>query len=107
MPPLSSTTARQLIEQAYLLSVVRFMEAFDKTNLLALEEFLVRFSQLVVEQRWIKEITINPLVLSPEQPMALEARVILHGTEVQEKEVPQVVLATSPEPITYRWGRSR
>ena len=107
LPPLSSTTARQLIEQAYLLSVVRFMEAFDKTNLLALEEFLVRFSQLVVEQRWIKEITINPLVLSPEQPMALEARVILHGTEVQEKEVPQVVLATSPEPITYRWGRSR
>jgi acetyltransferase len=30
----------------------------------ALERLLVRFSQLVVEQRWIKEIDINPLLAS-------------------------------------------
>ena len=29
-------------------------------DLAALEELLVRFSQLVIEQRWIKEIDINP-----------------------------------------------
>jgi acetyltransferase len=33
-------------------------------DLAALEQLLVRFSQLVVEQRWIKEIDINPLLAS-------------------------------------------
>ena len=31
----------------------------------ALEQLLVRFSHLVVEQQWIKEIDINPLLASP------------------------------------------
>ena len=39
----------------------------------------MRFSQLVVEQRWIKEIDINPLLASPERLIALDARVVLHG----------------------------
>ena len=34
-------------------------------DLSALEELLVRFSQLVAEQRWIEEIDINPLLASP------------------------------------------
>ena len=37
-------------------------------DLAALEQLLVRFSQLVVEQPWIKEIDINPLLASPERP---------------------------------------
>ena len=40
---------------------------------------LVRFSQLVVEQRWIKEIDINPLLASPDGLIALDARVVLHA----------------------------
>ena len=54
---------------------VRGRSAID---LAALEELLVRFSQLVIEQRWIKEIDINPLVVSPKQIVALDARVVLH-----------------------------
>ena len=39
-----------------------------------LEQILVRFSQLVVEQRWIKEIDINPLLASADGLLALDAR---------------------------------
>ena len=39
----------------------------------------MRFSQLVVEQRWIKEIDINPLLASPDGLIALDARVVVHG----------------------------
>ena len=45
----------------------------------ALEQLLVRFSQLVVEQPWIEEIDINPLLASPERLIALDARVVLHA----------------------------
>ena len=44
----------------------------------ALEQLLVRFSQLVVEQRRDREIDINPLLATPSGVVALDARVVLH-----------------------------
>ena len=38
---------------------------------------MVRFSQLVVEQRWIREIEINPLLVTPDGALGLDARVVL------------------------------
>ncbi|HAG81539.1 MAG TPA: hypothetical protein DCL61_10295, partial [Cyanobacteria bacterium UBA12227] len=46
-------------------------------DLRELEQIMVRFSQLVVEQRWIKEIDINPLLASSDRLIALDARIIL------------------------------
>jgi acetyltransferase len=37
----------------------------------------VRFSLLLAEQRWIKEIDVNPLVASAEKILALDARIVL------------------------------
>ena len=45
-------------------------------DLAGLEQLLVRFSQLVAEQRWIKEIEINPLLASPEHLLALHLQVV-------------------------------
>jgi len=53
----------------------------------------------VIEQRWIKEIDINPLLASPEHLLALDARVILHGSEINEESLPR--LAIRPYPIQY------
>ena len=47
-------------------------------NLGHIDDLLVRFSHLVVEQPWIKEIDINPLLASAEAMMALDARIVLH-----------------------------
>ena len=46
-----------------------------------LEEILIRFSQLIVEQPLICELDINPLLASTEQMIALDARVILQSKE--------------------------
>ena len=62
----------------------------------ALERLMVRFSQLVVEQRLIKEIDINPLLASPERLLALDARVVLHGPEVEEGDVPKPAIRPYP-----------
>jgi hypothetical protein len=40
-------------------------------DLIALERILVYFSLLVVEQRWIKGIDINPLLVSSQKYLAL------------------------------------
>jgi acetyltransferase len=68
-------------------------------NLAALEELLVRFSRLVTEQRWIKEIDINPLLASPERLIALDARVVVYGKDTDRSELPR--LAIRPYPSRY------
>lgn len=45
------------------------------------------FSKLIVEQKWIKEFDINPLLSSPEKLVALDARIILHNPDSTEEEL--------------------
>jgi acetyltransferase len=72
-------------------------------NLAALEELLVRFSQLVVEQKWIAEIDINPLLASPERLLALDARVALHGREVHADQLPRPAIRPYPNQYVAPW----
>jgi acetyltransferase len=67
----------------------------------ALEQILVRFSRLVVEQRWIKEIDINPLFASSKHLLALDARIVLHEPATSLDDVPQ----TAIRPYPHEWVR--
>lgn len=71
-------------------------------DLAALEALLVRFSQLVVEQPWIEEIEINPLLASP-QLLALDARVVVHGREVGEANLPRPAIRPYPMQYVSTW----
>ncbi|EKQ66872.1 acyl-CoA synthetase (NDP forming) [Leptolyngbyaceae cyanobacterium JSC-12] len=62
LPPLNSTLARRLMEQTRIYKALQGVRGQSPVDLAALEQLLVRFSQLVAEQRWIKEIDINPLL---------------------------------------------
>jgi acetyltransferase len=69
----------------------------------ALEELLVRFSQLVIEQPRIKEIDINPLLVSSKQLVALDARVVLHDPQIPQADLPRCPIRPYPtEYITTR-----
>ena len=57
----------------------------------ALCDVLVRFGQLVIEQPWIREIDINPLLASPEQLIALDARVIVYPADAPEAVRPALL----------------
>ncbi|MBI4785925.1 MAG: acetate--CoA ligase family protein, partial [Chloroflexi bacterium] len=65
LPPLNTTLARRMMEQTIIFKALKGVRGRPPVDLAALEQLLVRFSQLVVEQRWIKEIDINPLLATP------------------------------------------
>ncbi len=121
LPPLNTTLARRMIEQTKIYTALKGVRGRSPVDLLKLEQLLVRFSQLVVEQRWIKEIDINPLLAStpsdPPLPMgrtggliALDARVVLHDLEVTEDKLPQSAIRSYPiqyvTPLTMKDGTS-
>jgi acetyltransferase len=99
LPPLTTTGARQMMEQTRVFAALGGVRGRSSVDLVALEQLLVRFSSLVAEQRQIKEIDINPLLASPNQLLALDARVILHSAEISEDELPK--LAIRPYPLQY------
>lgn len=99
LPPLTTSLARRLMEQTRMFAALQGAHGRPPIDLTALERLLVRFSYLVAEQRQIKEIDINPLFVSPERLLALDARVILHDPHLSEQDLP--ALAIRPYPLQY------
>jgi acetyltransferase len=99
LPPLNTTLARRMMERTKIYTALKGVRGREPVDLAELEKIMVRFSHLVVEQRWIKEIDINPLLAAPGQIIALDARVVLYEPEVTQDELPQ--LAIRPYPTQY------
>jgi acetyltransferase len=102
LPPLTTTLARRTMEQTRIFEALQGVRGRAPVDAAALERLFVRFSQLVVEQPWIREMDINPLLASPERLLALDARVVLHPPETEEKDLPRT--AIRPYPTQYVWA---
>ncbi len=128
LPPLNTTLARRMIERTKIYQALKGIRGRPPVDFTALENLLVRFSQLVVEQRWIKEIDINPLLIQPDWHLhhqnhtaqkrskkkhkgrasaihttppllALDARIVLQPPDLSEADLPK--LAIRPYPVQY------
>jgi len=99
LPPLNTTLARLMMQGTKIYSALKGTRGRKSVDLKALEQLLVRFSQLIVNHRWIKELDINPLLASPEGLLALDARVVLHDAKTKEADLPRP--AIRPYPIQY------
>jgi acetyltransferase len=99
LPPLTTTLARRMMEQTKIYEALKGVRGRKAVDLAALEQLLVRFGQLVVEQPWIQEIDINPLLASAERLVALDARVVVHGQDVTADKLPK--LSIRPYPTRY------
>jgi len=103
LPPLNTTLAQRMMEQTKVFTALKGVRGRKPVNMAALEALLVRFSQLVVEQRWIAEIDINPLLASPDHLLALDARVVLHGPAVTLDQLPKPAIRPYPFQYVSSW----
>jgi acetyltransferase len=104
LPPLTATLARRMMEQTRIFAALHGVRGQKPSDLAALDQLMVRFSQLVAEQRWIKEIDINPLVATEDGGfLALDARVILHDLATDPAKLPAT--AIRPYPAQYLSAR--
>ncbi|CAN5765224.1 hypothetical protein BH24CHL6_BH24CHL6_16750 [soil metagenome] len=103
LPPLNTTLARRMIERTVIARAFGGIRGRRPIDTAALEQLLVRFSLLVVEQRHIAEIDINPLLASPERLLALDARVVLHDPDVADADLPRLAIRPYPRQYVGRW----
>jgi acetyltransferase len=101
LPPLNTTLARRMMQQTRIFKALQGVRGRKPVDLALLDSILVRFSRLIIEQPWIKELDINPLSVSAERIVALDARVVLHGADVKDADLPRPVIR--PYPLQYIW----
>jgi len=99
LPPLNTTLAQRLMERTRVWKVLQGARGAKFAAPLAMEQLLVRFSDMVVSNPRIKEIDINPLLVYEGGAMALDARVVLHGPEIPDADLPRP--AIRPYPVQY------
>lgn len=104
LPPLNTTLARRMMEQTKIYKALKGVRGRAPVDLAELEQVMVRFSRLVVEQPWIKEIDINPLLATPERLVALDARVVVHGPEVTAEQLPKAAIRPYPTRYVSNWS---
>lgn len=103
LPPLNTTLAQRLMEQTRIFAALNGVRGRKSVDLSALEQLLVRFSQLVMEQPWIREIDINPLLATPDHLLALDARVVVHDSGMTAESLPRAAIRPYPAQYVWEW----
>lgn len=99
IPPLNSTLATRFMEKTKIYEALHGVRGRKPVDMEALETVLINFSRMVVENPRIKECDINPLLVSDEEMIGLDARVILHEASISDEHLPK--LAIRPYPLNY------
>ena len=97
LPPLNRLLAGRLIERTKVGKLLKGYRNLPPADMTALEEVLVRLSQLLIDFPEIAELDINPLLSHARGALALDARVVVEPTD---KRSPQH-LCISPYPAQY------
>lgn len=103
LPPLNSTLATRVMERTRIYRALQGVRGRAAVDLPALENVLVNFSRLVIEQPWIKEMDINPLIASDERILALDARIVLHDPATPEEQIPRPAICPYPSQYASAW----
>ena len=102
IPPLNQVLARGVLQQTKIYKMLS--EGFrtrPPVNLRLLDETLVKVSNLIIDFPEIKEIDINPLVISSNAIIALDARIVLDEEAIQNGMQEYGHLIISPYPTRY------
>jgi acetyltransferase len=103
LPPLNSTLAVRMMEQTQIYRALQGVRGRAPANMVALENTLIRFSRMVIEQPWIKEVEINPLLATPERVIALDARIVLQDPGVTPEQLPRSAIRPYPARYVSPW----
>ena len=77
LPPLDLSLAKKLIKETRISRMLGAFRSMPPANMTALENILLRVSEMVSELPMLKEMDINPLILDEDGAWVVDARVIV------------------------------
>ena len=101
LPPLNESLARRMLESLKSWPLLQGYRGKPGANIDRLIEILMRFSYLVADYPEIKELDVNPLLVTPDDVIALDARVVVDRELVVHSVRPYAHLAIRPYPEEF------
>lgn len=98
LPPLNERLARRMLESLRAWPLLQGYRGRPGVNLDRLIEALMRVSYLVADYPEIKELDVNPLLATPDEVIALDARIIVDRERLAHPGKPYAHLALRPYP---------
>lgn len=104
LPPLNERLATHLVESLRIWPLLQGFRGRPRMNVEKLVEVIMRFSYLVADFPEIQEIDVNPLLVTPEEVVAIDARVIVDAEALRQPPRPYSHLVIRPYPEGYERG---
>lgn len=101
LPPLNERLAWHMLESLHAWPLLRGYRGLPPVNLDRLLEVMMRFSYLVADYPEFSEIDINPLLVTADGVLALDAAMLLEADSGQGDSKPYQHLAIRPYPEEY------
>ncbi len=101
LPPLNTTLAHRMMEETKVYQLLKGWRNAPSVDLKKLDETILMFSQLLTDFPQIKEIDINPLLISEKEAIILDARIVINKDKVCKKFEPHEHMVISPYPKKY------
>jgi acetyltransferase len=100
-PPLNERLARHMIESLKIYPLLSGYRGTPAKNVGKLIQALIRLSYLAADFPEITELDINPLLVTPEDVIALDARIVVDAHAARREDDPYSHLALHPYPEKY------
>ena len=97
-PPLNESLARRMLESLKIYPLLRGYRGSKPKNIGQLIQVLIRLSYLAADYPEILELDINPLLVTAEDAIALDGRIVLDPTIIRNENHPYEHLALHPYP---------
>jgi acetyltransferase len=106
LPPLNESLTRRMLESLKSWPLLQGYRGKPGAAIDRLIEVIMRFSYLVADYPQIQELDVNPLLVTPEDVVALDARVVIDRNAVVHAVRPYAHLAIRPYPEEFVTSRT-
>lgn len=107
LPPLNRFLARRLVERARVHETLGAWRGHPAVDMSALEQTLLRVSEMVCELPQLREMDINPLIADARGVVAVDARIVVgdgaHPASVRGREYGHLSIPPYPSRYSQLW----
>ncbi|MCE5182244.1 MAG: bifunctional acetate--CoA ligase family protein/GNAT family N-acetyltransferase [Betaproteobacteria bacterium] len=103
LPPLNRFLVRELIAETRVSKLLGAFRHMPPVQMEALENLLLRVSEMVCELPWLKEMDINPLIVDEHGALAADARVMVDFAPISSDRYSHMAIYPYPSHLVANW----
>jgi acetyltransferase len=103
LPPLNQFLARRLIERARVAETLQHWRGAPPVNMDALEQVLLRVSEMVCALPQLREMDINPIIVDEDGAIAVDARIVIEHAGPQTQAYHHLAILPYPAGLEREW----